>query len=310
MAVEHRGDLGDQAGPVEHLPASHELTLRIQQVRRHAVDLRVGQLASQAPALLAGAVQRRGKAFEGPAVGFELGDPTTHELVGAGAALDRPVAAGGDVAGPVARVAHLFEVVGDLVRALGEDVAHLDRDPHDPPIPSPPRPSPVGLDRITQLDGLGRRAQPTHHRRRLVPVPQLVGPQCLVAALGVAHLAHVGDQHMIMQVRITLPGRAMPCHRVHQPRRRGRHHDAAPPPALGLCPALQVAHGASGLGVQDDVHVIGPVHHAHQRQRLVRRHHQLEPRPLGAHQPLAGERVPEPTGPKRQPVCLPGHLAL
>ena len=102
----------------------------------------------------------------------------------------------------------------------------------------------------------------------------------------------------------------MPCHRVHQPRRRGGHHGAAPPPTPALRPALQVAHGGGGLGVEDGVHVIGAAHHPQQRQRLVRRHHQLEPRPLRADQLLAGERVPEPARPERQPVGLPGHLAL
>ena len=107
VAVEAGGDLGDQPGPVEHLPAGQELALGVHQLGGQPVDLGVGQRPGQAAALVAGAVERGGEALDGPAVGFELADPAGHELVDAGAPLDRPVAAGGDVAGPVARVARL-----------------------------------------------------------------------------------------------------------------------------------------------------------------------------------------------------------
>jgi hypothetical protein len=42
----------------------------------------------------------------------------------------------------------------------------------------------------------------------------------------------------------------------------------------------------------------------------VGRDNQLEPGPCGAHQLIAGERVPEPARAKRQPVRLRGHLAV
>ena len=97
---------------------------------------------------------------------------------------------------------------------------------------------------------------------------------------------------------------------VDETRRGGGAGGAAPAPAPGLHPGVQVAERAGGFGVQDGVHVIGPAQHPQQRQRLVGRDDQLESRPLGADELLAGERVPESARAERQPVRLGGDLAV
>ena len=310
VAVEAGGDLGHQPGPVEHLPTGQELALGVQQVAGKSVHLCVGQRPGQTAALLPGVVEGLGQALDAPAVGLELGDPAGHELVGAGAAFDGSVAVGGDVAGPVAGVAGLGQVLGDLVGALGEDLAHLGWDAGDAPVPGPPRRAGVGLDGVAQLDGLGRGPQPSDHRRGFGEVSDQGRVQALVPAVGVAHLAHVGDEHVVVQCGVTEAGGAVAGDGVDETGRGGGAGGAAPAAAPGLHPGIQVAKRAGRFGVQDGVHVIGPAHHSQQRQRLVGRDDQLETRPFSRHELLAGQWVPEPARPERQPVRLGCHLAV
>ena len=117
-------------------------------------------------------VEVRGEAFDGPADRVELGVPVRHQLVDAGVALRRPGRPGGDAAGPVAVVAGGGEVLGDLVGALREQLAHLVGDAGDPPVPQVARTGRRPARSRSQLDRPRRGVEPADHRRRLDRVPQ------------------------------------------------------------------------------------------------------------------------------------------
>ena len=120
----------------------------------------------------------------------------------------------------------------DLRRSLREQLLHPIGDPSQAPPRQPTRPISFRLDGVTPRDRFGRSGHPAVDRR---PGGKWSADQCRVQtlgpALGVAHLHHIGHQHMIMNIRIPRPARPMPGLGPHQtPGRRAplSHPPAAP----------------------------------------------------------------------------------
>ncbi len=95
---------------------------------------------------------------------------------------------------------------GDLGGAGGVDLAHLGRDTGDGPAAQPTRRALVRLDPIAQLDRLGRRGHTAHRGGGVQMVADEGGVEGFPAAPGVAHPHCVGDQHVIMDLRVAGPG--------------------------------------------------------------------------------------------------------
>ena len=176
--------------------------------------------------------------------------------------------------------------------------------PARPPPRQPTRPISFGFDGVTPGDRFGRRSHPAVDRRRVQMVTDQGGVQPLGPALGVAHLHHVGDQHMIMNIRIPRPARPMPGLRPHQPpgRRAPLGHPTATPHPQHH--PLQIRHRRRRLRVHDGVHVIGPAHHPQDRDRLPGAHHQLDSGSRGGSQALPRHRIPRTPRTEYQPIGL------
>jgi hypothetical protein len=249
------------------------------------------------------------QALDGPADRLQLRLPPWKQFVDTGVALHVPRSPGGDATSPVARVAGGREVLGDLVRALREDLADRIRDAGDAPVAQVPRGAVVGCDREAQLDGSGGGVEPPDHRRCLHGVAQRGAVEALVAAAAVEHLHDVGHQHVVVGCRVSRPGGAVTGHRVGQPAGGGAQPGPAPPAAAILEPVVQPVHRGGGLDVEDRVHVLGSVDHPEDRHALVGRDHQLEARPSGGNQPLPGDGMAEPADAEGRVVGVRGHLA-
>ena len=70
-----------------------------------------------------------------------------------------------------------------------------------------------------------------------------------------------------------------------------------------------VRHRRIALGVQDEVHVLGPADHPQFGHRLVAADRQLHARAQAGHQALMGGRVVRATGGEDGPPLVQAHLA-
>ena len=308
MPIEAGCDLCDQPGTGEHLVPPHQLTTRIEHLSGERVDLRAGQPQRKPRADGAGVLEGRGETLDAPPHLGELSLPVGEELIGAGVALDGAGVTGRNTAGSVAGVAGFGEVGVDVIGPLGVQVTHRLGDPGDPPVPQVPRRPRIRLDQETELDGPGCRVEPSDHGGGLDRVPERGAVEALVAALGVEHLHHVHDQHVIMWGGVTGPGRGVTSDRVGQPARGGANLGPTASAALVLEPVVEPAHGGGRLGVEDRVHRLAVPDHAEHSDPLVSAHDQLEPGTLRRHQPTTQQRVGEPSGPERRFVAGGGDL--
>lgn len=151
--------------------------------------------------------------------------------------------------------------------------------------------------------------QPADDRGRLHRVAQGGAVKCLETARLVEHLDDVGHEDVIVRRRITGTRRGVPRHGVGESTGGSAGLGAAAAASPGLEPVVQPPHRRVGLDVEDRVHHVGMVDHAEHRDRLVRRHDQLEPRPLRRDQPRPCGGVAEPARSEHRLVCLCGHLA-
>jgi hypothetical protein len=111
------------------------------------------------------------------------------------------------------------------------------------------------------------------------------GVQRLPSAGMVEHLHHVGNQDVVVGVRVTGPGGGVPGAPEGQAGRRGADLEASPPAALALDPGVEEGHGGVGLGVEDLVHVVGSTDDAEHGDGLVGGDDQLHAGPLRRRQP-------------------------
>ena len=112
-----------------------------------------------------------------------------------------------------------------------------------------------------------------------------------------------------MDLGVAGPGRGVAGHGPRQAVGRCRTWPA-PPPALLLNHLVQVGHGGVSLGVQDQVHVLGPADHAQLGHRLVRGYDQLHPGPQAMHEPLAAVGVASAAGAEDRPPLLDANFAI
>jgi hypothetical protein len=105
------------------------------------------------------------------------------------------------------------------------------------------------------------------------------GSACaLPSSVGIAHGNGVGDEHMIMDLRVPGPGgRLATCGPGES---AGCHSGLCPASAASaVCDnAVEIIKGGVALGVCDLVHVLDTTDHAKFCDRLRRCDHELEPR--------------------------------
>lgn len=140
----------------------------------------------------------RGEPLYGPTGRLELGSPGREELVGARVSLHGARGAGGDAPGAVPVLARGGDVLRDLIRPLGEQIAHIRWNARDPPVAQVPRRSAVGLDVEAERHRPGGGVQTPDHRGRLDVVPEGGAVETLEAARRVEHLHDVGDEDVVM----------------------------------------------------------------------------------------------------------------
>ena len=216
--------------------------------------------------------------------GGKLGEPTRHEVSRRGMALGFAGAPGRHLAGLVGVVALVLDGGGDLRRALGEQLAGPLGHAGDAPVAEPSRRPVVGLDGVAELDRLGRRRHPAERRGGVQDVAQGRRVERFPASFVVGNAAKVGDQNVVVGLRVTGPGGGVAGARPDQAVGRDTGLGAPPAPAAGDHPGVQVGQSGLGLGVQNGVHVLGPADQTEQRDRLVGGHHELHPGPFRVHQ--------------------------
>ncbi len=261
-------------------------------------------------AWLGGEVDGGDQVGNGPADLGQFLMPAGHQLPDRGVALDLTGVAGGDVAGPVARIAPLRDGGVDLGGPLGVHLEDLVGDPGDAPVAEPARRARVGVDGVAEFDrhpGAGHPADGGGGVELLAPHG---GVGRLPAAPVVEHLHHVGQQHVVVGAGVTGPGGGVAGVGVDQPARRRREPQTAPAAAPFHGDGLQVGQGGVPFGVHDPVHVLGPADHPQLGDRLVGGDDQLHARPAGGGQLRAGGRVPGTAGAVDRRVLLLGHPAV
>jgi hypothetical protein len=77
-------------------------------------------------------------------------------------------------------------------------IDHLAGDAGDLPVPQPPRRPGIGLDRVPKFHCDARGRDPADHGGGVQMLAPQRGVGGLPSALFVAHLDHVGHQHMVM----------------------------------------------------------------------------------------------------------------
>ena len=234
--------------------------------------------------------------------------PGGEQFVDAGVTLHGTGRSGRDPAGPVAVLAGTGEVLGDVGGPFREHLTHRVGDPNDAPVPQMPRRPIVQCDVEPQLDRPRGRVETPDHRRCFDRVAQRRTVQRLPATRLVEHLDHVGDQDVIMGGGVPGSRGRMTSHRVGQPTGRGTGLGPASPAAPFLEPAVQPVHRRRSFDVEDRVHRVRLALHAEHRDRLMRRNHQLEPRPARLDQPVTARWDTEPARTERRLVRRRRHL--
>ena len=298
--AQHRGVEAEQVrcGGDDHVTSGEHLVRRqaaisLEEAPGETVERRVVEVTGDAGAV--GEAHGGGDDITIETMDGELLVPTLDEVLDRFVALRGAGPAGRDGPFPVGGGGAGTERPIDLPGTLRVDRHRFVGDPGDGPVPEPPRLPPIRHDPVAELDRHPRRAQP--------PVGgggvEVLTPQRRVGALEAApvveHLHHVGDQDVVVRVRVPRPRRRMPRHRVGHPRRRGPCRSTPPAAAPVTGQLLQVLEGAGGLGVEDPVHVLDPADHPQLGHRLVRRHHQLETRAASStptDDPVSGSRAP------------------
>ena len=143
--------------------------------------------------------------FGGVAGGGQLVDPAVHEIGGRGVPLGLAGVPGRGLAGLVGVVALGFDRGGDLGRTLGEQLARPLGHAGDTPMPQPPRRPVVGFDRVAELDGFGRRGHSPERGGGVQNVAQGGGVDGFPAPFAIGHAADIGDQNVIVGLRIARP---------------------------------------------------------------------------------------------------------
>ena len=198
---------------------------------------------------------------------------------------------GRHLAGLVGVEALLGHGLVDLGRPLGVDGQGLVGDAGDLPVPELARWSGIGLDAVTELDRFGGRGHPADHGGGMEVLPPEGGVGGLGAALGVQHLDHVGDEHVVVGAGVTGPGGGMAGVGVDQAggRRRDGGHTSPSAPLFGQF--VQVVERGVPFGVHDGVHVLRPTEDPQFGYRLVGGDDQLHARTPGVDQPFPSLRV-------------------
>ena len=152
---------------------------------------------------LAASIQQVTEVADRPADRVELVQPPNKQGFGLLVLLRLAAVACSHASCPVRAEPGPLELVFDCAAAFGEVVGDLARDARDAPVVEPAGRAVVGLDRVTELDGLLGGGEPADHRRCVEEVTDARGVECLPAAAVIEHLAEVGDQHVIVRRRIT-----------------------------------------------------------------------------------------------------------
>jgi hypothetical protein len=90
-------------------------------------------------------------------------------------------------------------------------------------------------------------------------VTQQSGVQSFPASSFVAHAHEVRDQNVVVDLRVAAARGRMAGNGPGQPFRGGADLGAAAPPAVVPDSLVEVGHGGVPFGVDDPVHVLGPV---------------------------------------------------
>ena len=242
----------------------------------------------------------------GPAL--DLGLPAGHQVADRFVLLRTTCAASSDRPLTIAALRVSAGGIVDLGGPFRVHRHHLVRDAGDRPVAEPTRRAVVGDDPVAQLDSDTRRAEPSVGGGGVEVLAPQRGVGGLPATAVVEHLDQVGDQHVIVRARITRPGGGVAGDGVQQAARRGRRRRSSTAAAALTGQLLEVGQRAVALGVEDAMHVLGAPDHAELGDRLVRRHHDLQPGPLRRHQPLPGHRVTGTTGTEDVLVVLVGDV--
>jgi hypothetical protein len=138
VSVEERRDGGDEVGAGEDLVVGHQVAIDVQDLSRQPIDLLHGE-PRRGHRHRAGSIEGSAQPFDAPPDRGQLRSPGGHQFVDSRVPLGRSGLPGRDLAGPVGvGVPGLGEVGRDLVGPLGEEVAHLDGDAGDAPMPQVP----------------------------------------------------------------------------------------------------------------------------------------------------------------------------
>ena len=113
-----------------------------------------------------------------------------------------------------------------------------------------------------------------------------------------------------MDLGVASPGRGVAGRGPSEAVGRCPHLRPSPPPALLLYDLVQVGHRGVALGVEDQVHVLGPADHAQLGYRLVRGYDQLHARPQAVHEPLAAVGVAGAPGAEDRPPLVEVNFAI
>ena len=194
----------------------------------------------------------------------------------------------------------------NLGRALREQVEHRRWDPGKAPVTEATRRPWVGLDRVPEPDGFLRGGEAPDHRRSVDQVAEPAGVERLPPALHVEHLREVGDQHVVVRLRVSGTSGEVSSPRPQQTRRRGPGLCSASATTLATEPRIEEGERGVRLGVDDGVHGVDLTKHTQHGNRLVRRHHQLHTRPTGPHHPLTEVGVDHTAGTEHRVVAVVG----
>lgn len=203
---------------------------------------------------------------------------------------------GDDAPGPVGVEAVGVGAFVDLGGPLREEGEDLVGDASQAPVAELARRPRVGLDGVAQRHRTFGGGVAPDHGGGVHQVSEPAGVECLPAASGVEHLGEVGDEDVVVRLRVGGPGGQVTGPSPEQTGRRRAGSGATPTATVATEPLIEEGQGCVGLGVDDGVHVIAATHHPEHRHRLVRGHHQLHTRPPSPHHPLAQVRVDRPAG--------------
>ena len=307
LAEQARRDVDDDVGGGEDL-LRREAAFRAEHLPGDAQNLPFGERTGNL-GLLSGEVDGGDQVGYGPADLGQFLVPAGHQLPDGGVALDVAGVAGGDVAGPVARIAPFCDGGVDLGGPFGVHVEYLVGNSGNAPVAESSRPAGVGSDVVTEFDrhpGSGHAADGSGGVELLAPHR---GVGRLPAAEVVEHLDHVGQEDVVVRTGVPGPGGGVTGVGVDQPTRRRGDGQAAPPPAALPGDGLQIGQGGVPLGVHDPVHVLSPPDHSQFGHRLVGGDDQLHARPAGGGQPGARPRVLGAARAVDRRVLLLGHAA-